>query len=89
MALRGPFTVIVRISKGASLGETMKRLRLWLDGEKIQIAQFETAVDAGGLRLSMGFRTIQDADRFRAQFGSPAAEAEQDFTQAVLAQGDG
>jgi hypothetical protein len=35
-------TAVVRLSTGDELGETMRRLRIWLDTEKIQPAVFAT-----------------------------------------------
>jgi hypothetical protein len=69
MAIRDPFTVIVRVSEGSDLGATMAGLRTWLDQEKIQTAEFKSSVDGAGHRLTLGFRTIEDAERLRAQFG--------------------
>jgi hypothetical protein len=66
-----PFTVTVRLSKGDPLGETMIRLRTWLDAAKIQPAAFRTNADPKGYTFAIGFRDMNDADRFRAQFGMP------------------
>ena len=65
-----PRTVIFRLSQGESLGDTMGRMRRWLDREKIQLTAFATNVDAKGLVISLGFFSDGDADRFRAQFGA-------------------
>jgi hypothetical protein len=64
-------SIVVRLSPGQYLGETMIRLRTWLDREKIQPAEFSTAVDAKGYKLTLGFVNTDDAERFRAQFGAP------------------
>jgi hypothetical protein len=72
-----PQSVIIRLSQGELLGETMSRLRTWLDSEKIQSSGFTTSAGAMGYTFTIGFRSIIDADRFRAQFGmsrSPLAE---------------
>ena len=66
-----PLTVRVRVFQSDSLGDAMSKMRLWLDGEKIQLAMFKTGVDARGYMLDVGFRTIDDAERFRAQFPAP------------------
>jgi hypothetical protein len=66
-----PFTTVVRLSSGAELGSTMKRLRIWLDSEKIQPAAFWTQAEAEGCKFTIGFRHVVDADRFRAQFEPP------------------
>jgi hypothetical protein len=61
-----PFTTVVRLSSGEQLGKTMNRT--WLDSEKIQPAEFRTMADAKGYVFTIGFRNLNDADRFRAQF---------------------
>lgn len=61
---------IVRLSEGDELGAIMSRLRTWLDGQKIQPATFKTFVDAKGYLLENGFRTTDEAGRFRAQFSA-------------------
>ena len=66
MSNRTPLTTLVRLSQ---LGATMKRLRIWLDSERIEPSDFKTAVDAAGYTFTIGFRRPQDAERFRAQFG--------------------
>jgi len=68
MSKRNPLVATVRVSEGDQLGETMKRLRIWLDSERIQPSEFTTAVDSGGYMLTFAFRNLQDAERFRAQF---------------------
>jgi hypothetical protein len=65
-----PFITVVRLSPGDELGATMATLRSWLDRQKIQPATFITAVSAGTYTFTIGFRSDQDADRFRAQFGA-------------------
>jgi len=46
----------------------MSSVRIWLDEQKIQPAEFKTAVDAEGLTCTIGFLSVEEADRFRAQF---------------------
>lgn len=70
MPIAAPFTVVVRLSQGENLGETMNRLRSWLDREKIQIAEFKTEADATGYTFKIGFLTVDAANRFRRQFAS-------------------
>jgi hypothetical protein len=48
----------------------MKRLRIWLDSERIEPSDFKTAADGAGHSFTIGFRRPQDAKRFRAQFGA-------------------
>jgi outer membrane lipoprotein-sorting protein len=66
---RDPLSIVVRLSEGDELGETMKKLRIWLDSETICPANFKTEADAAGYTFTFGFRTTQDAERFRARFG--------------------
>jgi hypothetical protein len=70
MSDRNSLTAVVRLSQGDQLGETMKRLRIWLDSERIEPSEFTTAVDAGGYTLTFAFRSLEDAERFRAQFAA-------------------
>ena len=70
MPITDPFTVVVRLSEGESLGATMSKLRAWLDCEKIHAVEFKIEVDARGYTFRIGFPTIEAADRFRSQFGS-------------------
>jgi hypothetical protein len=69
MSNRMPLTAVVRLSQGGELGATMKRLRIWLDSERIEPSDFKTGVDAAGYSFTIGFRRPKDAERFRAQFG--------------------
>jgi hypothetical protein len=66
--MRDPYTVIVRLSEG-ELGRTMMALRTWLDGEKIRPAEFKTQADREGYIFTLGFVSLDEADRFRLQFG--------------------
>lgn len=68
--MRDRHTIVVRLSQGARLGDTMHRLRIWLDAEKIQHADFKTQADSKGYTFTIGFLTAGDADRFRAQFSA-------------------
>lgn len=65
-----PLNVVVRLSQGHELGETMKRLRIWLDSQKIRPTVFKTMPDAKGFTFAISFRDVQDADRFRARFAA-------------------
>jgi outer membrane lipoprotein-sorting protein len=69
MSNRRRLTTVVLLSQGDQLGAAMKRLRIWLDSERIEPSDFKTAVDADGYTFTIGFRRAQDAKRFRAQFG--------------------
>jgi hypothetical protein len=65
-----PHTIVVRLSEGDRLDHMMRRLRIWLDAEKIQPGGFKTQVGGKGYTFTIGFLAIGDADRFRAQFGA-------------------
>jgi hypothetical protein len=73
MPMSDPFSVVVHVPEG--LGEAMKQLRLWLDGEKLQATSFTTSIDAKGFTMTVGFASIEDADRFRQRFVPSMAEA--------------
>jgi hypothetical protein len=68
MPLNDPLAAVVRVPHGDPLGDAMKRIRIWLDGEKIQTTTFYTMADARGFTLKIGFLSALDADRFRRQF---------------------
>jgi hypothetical protein len=64
---------VVRLSQSDQLGAAMKRLRIWLDSERIEPSEFTTALDVAGYTFTIGFRRPQDAERFRAQFAAQPA----------------
>jgi hypothetical protein len=69
MRLASP--VAVRTENRANmppLSDTMAEIRTWLDSERIEPASFKTVVGRGGLGFEIGFKSEQDADRFRRQF---------------------
>ena len=66
-----PVTTVVRVSPGQHLGETMIRFRTWFDSQKIQPAEFSSAVDAKGYKLTIVFLNTNHAERFRTQFRAP------------------
>jgi hypothetical protein len=68
--MHDPYTSTIRLSESDELGATMNKIRSWLDGQKIQAVTFKTLPDAMGHIFTIGFRTIEDATRFRAQFGA-------------------
>ena len=61
-------TVRVRVPHSEDLGETMKKIRIWLDHQKIQPMSFRTTGDARGYLLTIDFRTEETAEYFRQQF---------------------
>jgi hypothetical protein len=72
---RDPPSTVVRVSlRGSEIGETMIVLRTWLDREKIQPTGFLAAPDPAphGYTFPIGFRSREDANRFRAEFGRAA-----------------
>jgi hypothetical protein len=47
----------------------MMRLRTWLGGEKTRPAEFKTRAKGGSFTFTLGFVSIDNADRFRMRFG--------------------
>jgi len=70
MALSDPLTTIVRVSEGVPLGGEMKKIRLWLNTQKIHPAAFMTAADARGYTFTIKFTTVEEAYLFRHQFAA-------------------
>lgn len=68
MADHNSTVVRLRLSQIDQLGAAMQRLRIWLDSEKIEPSEFTVTTDAAGCTLTIEFRSLQDADRFRLQF---------------------
>ena len=68
--------VRVRVPHAADLGETMKKIRIWLDHRKIQPASFRTTADSRGYLLTIDFRTEETAEYFRQQFQPVAAASD-------------
>lgn len=66
MSYRDPLIAVV--SSGDTLGETMCKFGIWLDQQKIQPEELTIAIDGKGYRFTISFLSIDDADRFRAQF---------------------
>ena len=69
---RDPLSTVVRVSvQGSEIAETMSLLRTWLDSQNIQPTGFLAAADPtpSGYTFNIGFRSPEDADRFRAEFG--------------------
>ena len=51
-------------------GAAMKLIRSWLGGRKIRVAEFTSEPKAGGGYIfTIGFRCLDDATLFKAQFG--------------------
>jgi hypothetical protein len=67
-AVNDQLVSVIRVSFSEELGMTINRLRAWLDSQQIQPSRFNTSIDAKGYTLKLGFRSIDDATLFRAQF---------------------
>jgi hypothetical protein len=68
MSFPDPRIAKVRISKDASLGATMGKMRIWLDKQKIQPARWEAMVDAKGFTVTIAFHRDDESQLFRQQF---------------------
>jgi hypothetical protein len=64
--------VRVRVSRVGVLGETMQKIRIWLDHQKIQPTSFRTTADPRGYLLTLEFGSEEQAERFRQQFRTVA-----------------
>ena len=61
----------IRVSLGSPLGETMNKMRTWLDRQKIQPREFKTGVDGKGYAFTIAFSNEDEAELFRQQFQVP------------------
>ncbi len=68
MSFPDPRIAKVRISKDASLGATMSKMRIWLDKQKIQPARWDAMVDAKGFTVTIAFHRDDESQLFRQQF---------------------
>jgi hypothetical protein len=68
MSLPDPRIAKVRISKDASLGATMSKMRIWLDKQKIQPARWDAMVDAKAFTVTIVFHRDDESELFRQQF---------------------
>ena len=68
MSFPDPRIAKVRISRDASLGATMSKMRIWLDKQKIQPARWEAMVDAKGFTVTIAFHRDDESELFRRQF---------------------
>jgi hypothetical protein len=65
--------VVVRTADiaAASMGDCMSEMRNWLDRQGIDLANFRSvSLDEGKIAFDAHFREAEQADRFRATFGS-------------------
>jgi hypothetical protein len=70
MALVTPVVLQAENAGGMSLDKTMRDIRVWLDGERIEPVQFKTVVGRAGLGFEISFRREREAERFQKRFGS-------------------
>ena len=70
MALLTPVVAQAENTRGRSLDQTMNEIRAWLDGERIEPAQFRTVVSRRGLGFEISFRREREAERFQGRFAS-------------------
>jgi hypothetical protein len=68
MSFPDPRIAKVRISKDASLGATMRNMRIWFDKQKIQPARWDAMVDAKGFTVTITFHRDDENELFRQQF---------------------
>ena len=65
--------LIVRVEPmlDGSLGRLMSDMRIWLDHQKIETADFKPSrLDDGGVVVDVAFRSAADAALFQTAFGS-------------------
>jgi hypothetical protein len=68
MSFPDPRIAKVRISKDASLGATMSKIRIWLDKQKIEPVRWEAMVDTKGFTVTIAFHRGNESELFRQQF---------------------
>jgi len=54
------------------LDDTIQAIHAWLDVENIQAVSFTIDPSSDGVALEIGFRSLEDAERFRHHFLAPA-----------------
>jgi hypothetical protein len=70
MALRTPLVVQPKTTRDTAFAETMKDIRIWLDSERIQPAEFKVVVGRAGLGFEISFNDESEAERFQERFAS-------------------
>ena len=68
MALRTPVVVQPKATRDMPFGETMRDIRIWLDSERIQPAEFKAVVGRAGLGFEISFNDESEAERFQERF---------------------
>ena len=69
LAAGPPFIVCVERPLGSALAETMREIRAWLDHREIQTTSFELVSEGGGVGFDIGFKSEDEAELFRQEFG--------------------
>ena len=75
MPLDPPFVVRIEPDAGSSLSVVMTELRSWFDYRKIQPSLFQPVFQNGVVRFEIGFRSEDEAELFRQQFGGVPSKA--------------
>ena len=70
MALRTPLVVQPKTAGNTPFAETMKDIRIWLDSEGIEPADFKAVVGRVGLGFEISFNDQREAERFQKRFAS-------------------
>ena len=70
MVLRTPVVVQPKTTRDMPFAETMKDIRIWLDSERIQPAEFKAVVGRAGLGFEISFNDEREAERFQERFAS-------------------
>ena len=69
-----PFIVTIEPSSESRLATTMNDVRLWLDHRRVQVILFEPISQNYGITgFRIGFRTEDEAELFRQEFGGVKA----------------
>lgn len=75
MILKSPLSVHLEAPQ-ASFGETMNRIRTWLDGRNIAPAEFKSdIVGPGAIAIDIGFRSEDEAHVFEREFARLSSQA--------------
>jgi hypothetical protein len=74
MAWSNPSVISAKVPRHTPLGSTMSEIRIWLDNERIQLADFKTVVGRAGLGFEIRFKSEREAERFQERFPSLVAD---------------
>jgi len=67
-----PFGVCIETPSGSSLVEAMRTFRSWFDRCRIQPTLFQAVFRDGAVEFEVYFRTEDEAELFRQEFGGVA-----------------